>query len=116
MARCRHHRTRCVHGDEINARAGARKACIDCGTSLHEPLPMICTTTGAPHPGQIAKEEEEPPMPRFTATVTIVYEVEVEAVDGFAVPSVALSATRLGQPTMTTVRDIQRLPEGEETA
>ncbi len=55
-------------------------------------------------------------MPRFTATVTIVYEVEVEAVDGFAVPSVALSATRLGQPTMTTVRDIQRLSEGEETA
>lgn len=47
---CRHHRVRCVHGDEIIGRLGARVACRDCGKSLHDrPLPYLCFFTGKPH-------------------------------------------------------------------
>jgi hypothetical protein len=47
--RCPHRRVRCVHGDEINARRGRRRACQDCGSSLEGPLPEPCTVTGRPH-------------------------------------------------------------------
>ena len=40
---------RCVHGDEINARHGARRACTRCGRSLPGDLPIFCTTTGLVH-------------------------------------------------------------------
>jgi len=40
---------RCVHGDEIHQRGGARRACMLCNASLPGPLPTICTVTDAPH-------------------------------------------------------------------
>lgn len=46
---CEHANVRCVHGDEINARNGARAACRDCGASLHRPLPAVCSSSGRPH-------------------------------------------------------------------
>lgn len=49
--RCQHLNVRCVHGDEINARWGKRRACLDCGRSLPGPLPEICWHTGARHEG-----------------------------------------------------------------
>lgn len=40
---------RCVHGDEINARNGARRACTHCGRSLPGDLPDYCSITHHPH-------------------------------------------------------------------
>lgn len=53
---CKHERTRCVHGDEINAR-GSRVACLTCGRSLRRlPLPVLCWFTGARHSGTYPEE------------------------------------------------------------
>lgn len=50
--RCRHDRTRCVHGDEILLRMSMfgriyRRACLDCGRSL--PGLAICTVYPGVH-------------------------------------------------------------------
>lgn len=48
---CRHpdDAIRCVPGDEIHWRGGARAVCMLCNTSLSRELPRICTVTGRPH-------------------------------------------------------------------
>ena len=47
---CPHDAIRCVHGDEINHRSGARAACTRCDRSLKRvPLPEPCTVTGRFH-------------------------------------------------------------------
>lgn len=52
LMRCRHPeaRRRCIHGDEIEARNGARAACLACGAAKKEwPLPEVCSVTKKPH-------------------------------------------------------------------
>lgn len=50
LKRCEHLYVRCVHGDEINHRNGARVACKECGESLHRgAMPEFCSYTGEPH-------------------------------------------------------------------
>jgi hypothetical protein len=46
---CKHRHVRCTHGDEINLRGGARRACLVCGRTLLGPLPDECFFTGSPH-------------------------------------------------------------------
>ena len=52
--RCPHDAIRCVHGDEIIDRNGARRACLDCGRSLKGSLPDLCAVTGRLHPSVVA--------------------------------------------------------------
>lgn len=47
---CTHENIRCVHGDEINYRAGDRNVCVDCDRSSSY-LPVVCSYTGKPHDG-----------------------------------------------------------------
>ena len=50
VVECDHSNLRCVHGDEIITRGGARTACLDCGTSLGSlDMPRVCHYTGKEH-------------------------------------------------------------------
>lgn len=46
---CKHEHVRCTHGDEIIARRGRRRVCMDCGRALRGDLPRECAFTGRPH-------------------------------------------------------------------
>lgn len=52
MTRCKHIRTRCIHGDEIWMRMSwtgkvYRRACLDCGKRLN--LPPLCASEPGVH-------------------------------------------------------------------
>ena len=52
--KCRHRKTRCVHGDEVWDRMSMfgtirRQVCLDCGKTLDRGLPQTCTVTGGMH-------------------------------------------------------------------
>jgi len=57
--RCSHPEIRCIHGDEIVARSGRRRACTVCGRALKGPLPFVCTVTGEPHMGDRPSDLQE---------------------------------------------------------
>ena len=48
MRRCSHEEIRCIHGDEIIARAYMRSMCLDCGKLFPE-LTTVCFYTKKPH-------------------------------------------------------------------
>ena len=59
--RCKHPNARCVHGDEINHRGGARAACLACGRSLPlERMPQRCYYVGTLHGMHQRDKHSEP--------------------------------------------------------